>query len=288
MCRGFWLRHIGIEADMRIINQKPSRLTTYALAIVPFVLTLVLYVTASHFRRLENPADKLLPSLDRMGATFYRMAFTADRRSGDYLLWVDTLDSLWRLGIGISVAALLAVVIGVLIGFIPHARSLLAPYIAAFSLIPPITVLPVLFIVFGLGEASKIALIVVGTAPVMIRSTAQSVLDIPRELIIKAETLGASVWQMLVRLVLPQTLPRLIASLRLALVPGWIFLISAEAIASTSGLGYRIFLVRRFLAMDVILPYVIWITLIAYLLDRGLLWFSRRAFPWHHLEGNNL
>jgi NitT/TauT family transport system permease protein len=65
-------------------------------------------------------------------------------------------------------------------------------------------------------------------------------------------------------------------------VPAWIFLISAEAIASTEGLGYRIFLVRRYLAMDIILPYVAWITLIAFLIDRALLWVSRRLFPWAH------
>ena len=59
--------------------------------------------------------------------------------------------------------------------------------------------------------------------------------------------------------------------MRLGLVPAWIFLISAEAIASTGGLGYRIFLVRRYLAMDVIIPYVAWITLLAYSLDRMLL-----------------
>ncbi|MCU0830887.1 MAG: ABC transporter permease subunit, partial [Rhizobiaceae bacterium] len=135
---------------------------------------------------------------------------------------------------------------------------------------------------------SKVALIVIGTAPVMIRSLGQSVLELPRELIIKAETLGASTWQMLLRLVLPQMMPKLIDAVRLALVPGWIFLISAEAIASTSGLGYRIFLVRRFLAMDVILAYVVWITLIAWLIDRLLAALSRRAFPWAHLAGDRL
>jgi NitT/TauT family transport system permease protein len=92
----------------------------------------------------------------------------------------------------------------------------LAPFIATFSLIPPITILPILFIIFGLGELSKIMLIVVGTAPVMIRSVAQAVMDIPRELIIKAETLGASTWQMMVRVVLPQILPKLITAMRLA------------------------------------------------------------------------
>ena len=65
-------------------------------------------------------------------------------------------------------------------------------------------------------------------------------------------------------MVLPQVLPRLLERLRLALGAAWLFLIAAEAIASTEGLGYRIFLVRRYLAMDVILPYVVWITLLAF------------------------
>lgn len=273
---------------MRIINRKPTRLTSLALGALPFVLLVLTYAVASHFRRLENPADKLLPSLEKMGQAFWRMAFVPDRRSGDLLLWIDTYDSLWRLGTGIAVSTILAVGLGIAIGFIPHVRKSLAPFLATFSLIPPITILPILFIVFGLGEVAKIALIVVGTAPVMMRSTAQAVIDIPREMVIKAETLGASVWQMVTRLVLPQILPKLVTAIRLGLVPAWIFLISAEAIASTTGLGYRIFLVRRYLAMDVILPYVVWITLLAFLIDRALLLLSKRAFPWHHLQGDSL
>jgi len=273
---------------VRIINRKPSRVTSVTLTALPFAATIGAYALASHYRRLENPADKLLPSLQQMGETFWRMAFVPDKRSGDLLLWLDTYDSLWRLGMGMGAATILALTLGILIGFIPHARSTLAPYIATFSLIPPITILPILFIIFGLGETSKIMLIVVGTAPVMIRSVSQEVMNIPRELIIKAETFGASVLQMIFRVVLPQTLPKLVNAMRLGLVPAWIFLISAEAIASTSGLGYRIFLVRRYLAMDVILPYVVWITLLAFIIDRLLLLLSKRAFPWHHLGGESL
>ncbi|MDU6672829.1 MAG: ABC transporter permease, partial [Bradyrhizobium sp.] len=68
--------------------------------------------------------------------------------------------------------------------------------------------------------------------------------------------------------------------LRLMIGPAFLFLISAEAIASDVGLGYRIFLVRRYLSMDVILPYVVWITLLAYIFDYALIWFGQRAFPW--------
>ena len=267
---------------------RPNLATRIGLGAIPFVLLAGAYAVASHYRRLDNPSDKILPSFEDMGATFWRMATVPDERSGNLLLWTDTAASLARLGSGVLGAAAIALTLGILIGYLPRARATLAPFVAVISLIPPITVLPILFIVFGLGETSKIMLIVIGTAPVMTRSLAQAVMDIPREQIIKAETLGASALQMIVRVVLPQVWPRLITAVRLGLVPAWIFLISAEAIASTDGLGYRIFLVRRYLAMDVIIPYVAWITFLAFALDRLLQLFSRRAFRWAHLEGESL
>lgn len=137
-----------------------------------------------------------------------------------------------------------------------------------------------LFITLGLGEVSKIALIIIGVAPIMTRDLALAVGALPREQIVKAETLSASTWLIAVRVVLPQVLPRLIDSLRLQLGPAFLFLIAAEAISADAGLGYRIFLVRRYLSMDVIFPYVAWITLLAVALDVGLAALRRRAFPW--------
>jgi NitT/TauT family transport system permease protein len=267
---------------VRLINQKPSRPVSLMLAAIPFFIALAVYMVASAIRLADNPADKLLPSITQMGEAFWRMAFEPNRRSGDYLLWTDTFASLTRLAYGVGISTLLALVLGVAIGLIPKVRAFFASFIASLSLIPPITVLPILFIVFGLGQESKVALIVFGTAPVMVRALAQATAELPEELIIKAQTLGASTWQLIVRVVVPQILPRLIQAIRLGLVPAWIFLISAEAIASTEGLGYRIFLVRRYLAMEIILPYVAWITLIAYMIDRALLALSQRLFPWAH------
>jgi NitT/TauT family transport system permease protein len=132
----------------------------------------------------------------------------------------------------------------------------------------------------GLGDAAKITLIVIGTTLKLTRDIALRVKDLPAELLIKAQTLGASTWQIALRVVLPQMLPRLIDSVRLEIGPAWLFLIAAEAIAADSGLGYRIFLVRRYLAMDVIIPYVIWITLLAFLMDLALKSIQRKAFPW--------
>lgn len=118
----------------------------------------------------------------------------------------------------------------------------------------------------------------------MVRDLSLFALSLPREQVIKAETLGGSSWQIALRVVLPQILPRLITVLRLQLGPAWLFLIAAEAISADSGLGYRIFLVRRYLAMDVIFPYVVWITLIAVLTDWLLDRIRLAVFPWSASE----
>ncbi|MEM6944349.1 MAG: ABC transporter permease subunit [Pseudomonadota bacterium] len=265
---------------MRLINRRPGRLAGVALALVPFLLVLLVYSLASDARRAENPRDRLLPPPSEIVATARRLATEPDRRSGAVLLWRDTGSSLLRLGAGVGIAAALGLGLGLMIGTLPGVAAGLGPFVSALSLVPPLAVLPILFLTFGLGETSKVALIVIGIAPVLVRDMAQRAMEIPRELIVKAETLGASSVVIALRVVLPQLMPRLFQAVRLALGPAWLFLIAAEAIASTDGLGYRIFLVRRFLAMDVILVYVGWITLLAFLLDRLLAATSRRLYPW--------
>ncbi|MBI3546811.1 MAG: ABC transporter permease subunit, partial [Gammaproteobacteria bacterium] len=230
----------------RIINQHPARGSAILLAALPFILVLAAYLIGSQARLASNPTDKLLPAFSTIGASIQQYAFEPDQRSGKYLLWADTLASLARLGIGLAISAGLALVMGIATGILPYARALFAVFIATLSLIPPLAVLPILFIVFGLGELSKVVLIVIGVAPFLMRDLAMRVTEIPSEQIIKAQTLGASSWQLIVRVILPQILPRLLDALRLSLGAAWLFLIAAEAIASEDGLGYRIFLIRRY------------------------------------------
>jgi NitT/TauT family transport system permease protein len=250
------------------------------LSMMPFVLLIAAYLAASSARLAANPGDKLLPSPATFAATIHRYALEEDERTGDILLWSDTAASLERLLIALGLSALMGVTFGVAIGVIPYLRATFAPFVAALSLIPPLAILPILFIVAGLGELAKVLLIVIGVAPVIVRDLAFRIQELPSEQMIKAQTLGASTWQLMLRVVLPQTWPRLIDALRLSLGAAWLFLIASEAIASTDGLGYRIFLVRRYLAMDVILPYVAWITLLAFTMDALLRLLRSKAFPW--------
>jgi NitT/TauT family transport system permease protein len=247
---------------------------------LPFILVLCAYLYYSHARLIDNPGDKLLPAPATIASTVHEYAFEEDERTGEYLFWVDTWASLKRLATGLLVSAAVGLSLGLAIGVLPYLRVTIAPFVAALSLIPPLAILPILFIVVGLGELAKVTLIIIGVAPLIVRDLAMRTAELPSEQIIKAQTLGASSWQLVVRVVLPQMWPRLIDALRLSLGSAWLFLIAAEAIASTEGLGYRIFLVRRYLAMDVILPYVAWITLLSFTMDWLLRVLRAKAFPW--------
>jgi NitT/TauT family transport system permease protein len=266
----------------RLINQRPGRGGALMLSALPFILVIAIYLFHSHARLVENPGDKMLPSPATIAATIHRFAFEEDERSGDYLWWTDTWASLQRLVIALVISAFIGLTVGLAIGVLPYLRATIAPFVAALSLIPPLAILPILFIVVGLGELAKVTLIIIGVAPIIVRDLAMRTAELPNEQIIKAQTLGASTWQLVVRVVLPQLWPRLIDALRLCLGSAWLFLIAAEAIASTEGLGYRIFLVRRYLAMDVILPYVAWITLLAFTMDWLLRLLRAKAFAWAH------
>ncbi len=247
---------------------------------IPFALVLLAYALGSEARRAVNPADKLLPAPTQIVETATRLVSEPDRRSGIILFWQDTASSLRRLALGVGIAAGLGLLFGLSIGLLPLARTSLAGFVAVLSMIPPLAILPILFIVFGLGEVSKVALIAIGITPFLIRDLSARTAELPFEQLVKAQTLGASSLAIALRVALPQVMPRLIQAVRLSLGPAWLFLIAAEAIASQDGLGYRIFLVRRYLAMDVILTYVIWITVIAFTLDWLLARASRRFYPW--------
>lgn len=271
----------------RFMNLRPSKVTAFFLGLLPFFIAGMFYIVASDLRLAENPNDKLLPSMASFSEAIDRMALTPSKRTGEILFIEDTSASLHRLGLGILISAVLAMLIGIPLGFIPFVRAGFSPFVAAFSMVPPMAILPILFIVFGMGEIAKVALIVIGVTPLIVRDLQQRVSEIPAEQLIKAQTLGGSSWSIVIRVILPQIFPRLLDSVRLTLGTAWIFLISAEAISATEGLGYRIFLVRRYMSMDVILPYVAWITFLAFLFDYLLKKLTYKLFPWYSAGKDN-
>ncbi len=268
------------------LHASPPGLLKYVLAALPFLVVVLVYLIASDLRHDVNHADKLLPGFGQMLDSLKDLALVPDQRTGKILLLADTLASLKRLLIGVVLASVFGLFLGVNMGLLPGFRALQLSFVTFFSMIPPLAILPILFISFGVGELAKIVLIFIGVFPVIARDIYLASTQVPREQVVKALTLGATQLGVIYRVVLPQILPRLLDTVRLALGPAWLFLIASEAIAATNGLGYRIFLVRRYLAMDIILPYVLWITFIGFSMDWLLRRYMRWRYPWYERGGN--
>ena len=263
------------------LNAEPTLELNWLLIALPFILLIGAYLLASHMRLADNPDDKLLPPPWKMAQAVKQYAWTGDRTNGEQLLVGDTVSSLRRLFIGVGAAAVCGLLAGLNLGLCPGFRSLGDSFVKFLSIIPPLAILPILFIVFGVGEVGKVMLIFLGTVFLIARDILLTVGSIPREQTIKALTLGASGTQVAYQIILPQVMPRLINTVRLSLGPAWLFLIASEAIASTDGLGYRIFLVRRYLSMDLIIPLVFWITFLGFAMDYVLRKLVERKYPWY-------
>jgi len=254
----------------------------FLLILLPFVVILGGYEYFSYLRHLENPSDKIFPSIMKIWDAFYRYALVEDKRSGDYLLIVDTLESLKIYIISISASIFLATSIGITMGLYSIARGLMLYLIVFLSIVPPLAILPILLIAFGVGIESKIALIFIGTFPVATLLIYQSVKKINKNEIIKAITLGYSNLELSYKIILPRSIPSIIETLRVSNGMVWLLLIASEAISAQEGLGYRIFLVRRYMAMDVIFAYILWIVFIAFIIDYGLKLIIIKKYPWYY------
>ncbi|MEP1778558.1 ABC transporter permease subunit, partial [Reichenbachiella sp.] len=167
-------------------------------------------------------------------------------------------------------------------GLFPVFDHLLYRFVLFFDKIPALALLPILFIVFGLGETAKIALIVIGVAPTIILDTYLRVKEIPNEHLTKGMTLRANSQEIVYKIVLPQIMPKVLDTIRLNFKAVILFLIAGEALAAEAGLGYRIFVVRRYMDMATIIPYVLWISLLAFLIDYFLRKWIQKKYVWLH------
>jgi NitT/TauT family transport system permease protein len=249
------------------------------LGLVLFALMVAGYVALATVRHADNPDDKVIPTIAQLVEGVVR-SVTLDR-NGAIPLLDDTLASLARFSLGVVASAVGGVGLGLFMGVFPLVEALFLRFLLFFGKIPPLALLPILFVLFGLGDETKVLLIFVGIAPGIALDTYLRTRALPSEQFVKALTLGASIPELIVRVVLPQVMPSALNIIRLNLQNAWLFLIAAETIAAANGLGYRIFVVRRYMAMDTIIPYVLWIALLAFAIDAALTWWIRRRYPWY-------
>jgi NitT/TauT family transport system permease protein len=275
------------------IQARPNRLLAQTLSFVLFAICLVLYVHTSKVRHQENPEDRIVPNATQLASGIHSSVLEPAEED-DYIapdnasnwerfrhsmLLKDTLSSGRRFAISMLLL-IPAVLIALHIGLFPYAQASGMRFILFFDKIVALSLLPILFIVFGIDEWSKIALIVIGVAPTMMLDTIGMVRAVPKEQLVKSFTLGANDFDVAYRVVAKQILPQIINSLRLNLKPIMLFLFAGEMIAASDGLAYRIAIMRRHMGMDVILPYVLWVAVLLFLVDLTLRVVNRRMHPW--------
>lgn len=279
--------------DLAGIQVRPSRLWTQSLSWMLFVIGIALYAHLSTARHQENPDDRVAPTAQQLwdgmktaalqpaeeddpldpGATLWQQITHS-------MLWKDTVASTKRFLIALALLVP-AILLGLHMAVFPYFGAVFQRFVLFFDKIVALSLLPILFIAFGIEEWSKIMLMVIGVAPTLILDTYNNAQSVPREQIVKAFTLKSTNLDVAYRVVLKQILPQIINSVRLNLKPLALFLFAGEMIASTNGLAYRIAIMRRHMGMDIILPYVLWVALLLFVMDAMLRIANRRLHPWY-------
>jgi NitT/TauT family transport system permease protein len=275
-----------------LIYAKPSRTWALLLSWLLFAVGIALYFYAAQSRHRDNPEDRVMPTASQMARGMWNAALQAPEdeeqaaQTGGFasrffqsMLWKDTKSTARRF-VYAMLLLIPAVLLGLHMGLFPYAGVFFLRFVLFFDKIVALSLLPILFIAFGIDELSKIMLIVIGVTPTIVLDTFNLTRSVPPEQVVKAFTLGASDFDVAYRVVLKQIMPRVLNSIRLNLKAVMLFLFAGEMIASTDGLAYRIALLRRHMGMDVIIPYVLWVALLLFLVDFSMRLLNRTLHPW--------
>jgi len=274
------------------IHAKPGRAATFLLSWALFAGGISLYLYVANARHLDNPDERVTPTIAQMTQGMLDAALRpADEEEEQTpgattlqqflgsMLWKDTKATARRFFYAMLLLVP-AVFLGLHMGLFPYAGAVFLRFVLFFDKIVALSLLPILFIAFGIDELSKVMLIVIGVTPTIVLDTFNLTRGVPHEQVIKAFTLGAGDFDVAYRVVLKQILPRVLNSIRLNLKAVMLFLFAGEMIASTDGLADRIALLRRHMGMDVIIPYVLWVAWRLFLVDFAMRRTNRMLHPW--------
>jgi NitT/TauT family transport system permease protein len=206
------------------------------------------------------------------------------RRFFSWLLNGDLISdagiSLFRVTAGFLLSAVMALPLGLFIGAYKPVRAFFEPLLEFARYLPAVAFVPVVLLWVGIGEASKIAVIWIGTFFQMVIMLSEDVARVPLPQIEAARTMGATDREVVLLVLLRSALPSMFDTLRITLGWAWTYLVVAELVAANSGLGYAILKAQRFLQTDRIFVGIIVIGLIGLGFDQILRWIHRRLFPW--------
>jgi len=192
---------------------------------------------------LVNPT--LVPSPQQIGWKFVELLSTGQLEQD---IWMSTQ----RVLVGVVLGIFVAVPVGFLIGWYKNLRTFLDPLINFFRALPPIALIPLVIIYFGIGELAKVIILFYASFFAGVIVMYEGVAQISPIFIRVAKTLGASEWEIFRKVIIPLTMPHILTALRVALGVAWATLVASELVAAQKGLGALIQSAGAYFQMDVI------------------------------------
>jgi NitT/TauT family transport system permease protein len=193
---------------------------------------------------------------------------------------VDIAITIWRVVGGFVIAALVGVPLGILMGAYKPVEAFVEPFVSFARYLPASAFVPLLILWAGIGETQKLLVIFIGSVFQIVLMVAVAVGQTRRDLVEAAYTLGASDLSVVRRVLLPATAPEIAEILRLVLGWAWTYVIVAEFIGSSSGIGYMIIASQALLATGQIIFGIIVIGVIGLISDFAFKALNRALFPW--------
>ena len=192
--------------------------------------------------------------------------------------------TVWRVLGGFALAALLAIPLGVMMGAYKPVEAFFEPFISFARYLPASAFIPLLILWAGIGEAQKLAVIFIGSFFQLVLMIAVSVGNTRRDLVEAAYTLGAGDQGIVTRVLVPSAAPEIAETLRMVLGWAWTYVIVAELIGASSGIGHMITDSQALLATDQIIFGIIVIGLFGLVTDLAFKSLNRKLFPWAQLS----
>ncbi len=227
------------------------------------------------FSQLLSPLQ--FPSIRDTWDTFFILI---DEGFQNTTLWEHTRTSLWRVIRGMFWGSLFGVPIGFSMGLSSRMRGFFDTPVELFRPIPPLALLPLFILVFGIGDGTAVRLLIFASIWIMIIAARSGVQAANLSKVRAAYSLGASKLQVLTKVLLPNALPELFTGFRVAMGVSWGTLVAAELVGAQEGLGAMIFAARPFFRLDVVVVGIIVIASLGVLLDIFLRFVEARLIPW--------
>jgi NitT/TauT family transport system permease protein len=241
-----------------------------SLAIISPIAVLIVWQLLSGFGVLDG---RYIPSP-------MRILLTARDLVASGLLWTDVHASLYRLVIGFVIGAVPGILIGMTMGLNRWVRAAIDPLIAAAYPIPKLAIFPLFMLAFGIGDASKIAVVAIAVMFLTIINTMAGVMSLDRIYFDVARSFGTPWHKLFLRVILPGALPTIFAGLRISLGVSLIVLVGAEFLASSSGIGYLIWSSWETLLVDRMFVGIIVITILGVVSTALLHECENYLIPW--------